>query len=177
MTAAAKGAGEARSPREGWLTAEEQAAWVAAAAMIIQLPAVLDAQLQRDAGITMFDYFVLSALSMAEGGKLRMSDLAVMTNGSLSRLSNVVKRLEQRGWVTRSQDSDDRRSTNAQLTPAGRDLVMRAAPGHVNAVRHFVIDPLTRSQIHSLTHIGQRIHQRITSERASPDRPDRQDRS
>lgn len=132
--------------------------------MIVLLPTVFDAQLQRDAGITLFDYLVLSALSMAEGDRLRMGDLAALTNGSLSRLSNVVKRLEQRGWITRNPAPADRRSTYAELTEMGSDVVAKAAPGHVDAVRRYVVDPLTDEQIEALFTIGQRIQQRIVAE-------------
>lgn len=81
-----------------WLDAEQQHAWIGVAAMAIQLPGALDAQLQRDSGLSLFEYFVLSRLSMTSDQTLRMSALAELANGSLSRLSNVVKRLEQRGW-------------------------------------------------------------------------------
>ena len=34
---------------------------------------------------------------------------------------------------------------------------MKAAPGHLEAVRSFVFDPLTTAQVKQLTNIGQRI--------------------
>src|SRR5262249_46645979 len=86
-----------------WLTKNEQEAWAALAGMMTKLPAALDTQLQRDAKLTLFEYFVLSALSMAERRTLTMSQLAAIVNGSLSRLSNVIKQLERRGWVRREQ--------------------------------------------------------------------------
>ncbi|MDQ6896626.1 MAG: hypothetical protein M3171_08505 [Actinomycetota bacterium] len=39
-----------------------------------------------------------------------------------------------------------RRPARARLTDAAYDLVVAAAPGHVEAVRHYVIDPLTASE-------------------------------
>ncbi len=140
-----------------WLDEQEAQAWQAVAALTIRLPGRLDAQMQCDSGITLFEYFVLSYLSMAPERQLRMSDLARMTNGSLSRLSNVVKRLESRGWMHRSPDPEDGRYTVATLTDSGMTLVERAAPGHVQAVRRFVIDPLTATQIKALTAAGRRI--------------------
>lgn len=59
-----------------WLSDEQQAAWRPFVALVLRLPAVLDAQLQRDAGITQFDYLVLSGLSEATDRTLRMSELA-----------------------------------------------------------------------------------------------------
>src|SRR3954465_5709395 len=59
-----------------WLDADEQETWMALAAVLMRLPGALDAQLQRDAGLTHFEYLVLSGLSMAPGRTMRMSDLA-----------------------------------------------------------------------------------------------------
>lgn len=42
---------------------------------------------------------VLSALSTAPERTLRMSTLAHHTGSTLSRLSNVARRLEKRGWA------------------------------------------------------------------------------
>lgn len=102
-----------------WLTAEEQAAWRSVVALLIRLPAAIEAELQRDAGISQFEYLVLSGLSEAPDRTLRMSDLAAMASGSLSRLSHVVSRLEARGWVRREACPGDGRFINAVLTDDG----------------------------------------------------------
>jgi DNA-binding MarR family transcriptional regulator len=86
-----------------------------------------------------------------------MSELAFLANGSLSRLSNVVKRFEQRGWVTRSPDPDDGRYTLARLTDAGYRLVVAAAPIHLRAVRDLVLDPLTATDLRALTRIAAKL--------------------
>jgi hypothetical protein len=82
-----------------WLDAEESQAWRALAKTLVRLPAALDAQLRRDAGISHFEYQVLALLSEAPGRTLRMSELAMWAGSSLPRLSQVVARLEQRGWA------------------------------------------------------------------------------
>ena len=48
-----------------WLDAEESQAWRALAKTLERLPAALDAQLRRDAGISHFEYQVLALLSEA----------------------------------------------------------------------------------------------------------------
>ncbi|RZT85787.1 DNA-binding MarR family transcriptional regulator [Pseudonocardia sediminis] len=106
------------------------------------LPGRLEAPLQQAHGLTLFEYLTLSHLSEAPGRSLRMSELAFLTNGSLSRLSNVVKRLEGRGWMRRSPDPDDGRYTLAALTDDGFDVVHAAAPTHLRAVRALVLDRL-----------------------------------
>jgi DNA-binding MarR family transcriptional regulator len=144
-----------------WLTDDEQDAWRALAAMLLKLPAALDAQLQRDSGLSTFEYLVLSGLSEAPDRTLRMSDLAELANGSLSRLSHVVKRLEQRGWVRRELCPEDGRYTNAILTRAGWQQVAAAAPGHVAAVRELVFDALTAAQVRQMRDIGRRVVRRV----------------
>jgi DNA-binding MarR family transcriptional regulator len=121
------------------------------------LPASLDAQLDRDAGLSFFEYHVLSMLSELPERTLRLSRLAQLTSSSLSRLSNVVKRLEARGLLRREPDPDDRRATRAVLTDAGMAAVVRAAPGHVAAVRNLIIDALSPLQLQELHAAHQRI--------------------
>ncbi len=140
-----------------WLTAEEQAAWRPLVALLLRLPAALDAQLQRDAGISHFEYLVLSSLSEAPGRTLRMSDLAAMASGSLSRLSHVVSRLEARGWVRREACPGDGRFINAVLTSDGWSKVVATAPGHVAAVRRLLADALTPEEFRALGAISERV--------------------
>jgi DNA-binding MarR family transcriptional regulator len=137
------------------------AAWLAFAAVMIKLPAALDAQLQRDAGITHFQYLVMANLSEAPGRTRRMSELAELTNGSLSRLSHVMSRLEDRGWVRREPCQENGRFTNAILTESGWEKVVATAPGHVETVRSLVIDALTPEQQRQLRDIGRDVLGRI----------------
>ena len=125
------------------------------------IPGALDAQLQRDAGLSHFEYMVLSRLSEAPERTLRMSDLAVLANGSLSRLSHVVTRLERRGWARRAACPGDGRYTNAVLTGEGWDKVAATAPGHVAGVRQLVVDALTAEQVTQLRDITQAIMSRV----------------
>ena len=140
-----------------WLTAEEQAAWRSVVALLIRLPAAIEADLQRDAGISQFEYLVLSGLSEAPNRTLRMSDLAAMSSGSLSRLSHVVSRLEARGWVRREACPGDGRFINAVLTDDGWAKVVATAPGHVVAVRKLLVDVLTPGQLRELGAISDEV--------------------
>jgi DNA-binding MarR family transcriptional regulator len=140
-----------------WLTDEQQAAWRPFVALLLRLPAVLDAQLQRDAGLTQFDYLVLSGLSEAPGRTLRMSELAATASSSLSRLSHVVSRLEGKGWVRREPCPGDGRYINAVLTEAGWEKVVATAPGHVAAVRELLLDTLSEEQFRQLGAISSQV--------------------
>jgi DNA-binding MarR family transcriptional regulator len=132
-------------------------AWIALGSVLIRLPTALDVQLLRDAGISHFEYGVLSSLSDSPGRTLRMSELAVLAEGSLPRLSQVVGRLEKRGWVRRTPDPADGRYNLAVLTDDGWDKVVQTAPGHLETVRALVFDPLTKAQVRQLTDIGRSI--------------------
>jgi DNA-binding MarR family transcriptional regulator len=140
-----------------WLSDEQQAAWRPFVALLLRLPAVLDAQLQKDAGITQFDYLVLSGLSEAPGRTLRMSELAATASSSMSRLSHVVSRLEAKGWVRREPCPGDGRFINAVLTEEGWRKVEATAPGHVAAVRELLVDTLTSEEFAQLGALSAKI--------------------
>ncbi|GAA2604964.1 MarR family winged helix-turn-helix transcriptional regulator [Streptomyces tubercidicus] len=149
-----------------WLDDDEQATWLALVSTVVRLPAALDVQLQRDAGISHFEYQILAGLSMSPERTLRMSALADFVDGSLSRLSHAVKRLEKEGWLYRTADPADGRFTLALLTDEGWGKVVDTAPGHVAEVRRLVLDPLTKAQQKQLREIGRRINNAI-----GPDSP------
>ncbi|GAB2833581.1 MarR family winged helix-turn-helix transcriptional regulator [Lentzea nigeriaca] len=140
-----------------WLDDEQSQTWLTLAAMLVRLSSAIDAQLQRDAQISHFEYQVLAGLSMAPERTLRMSVLAAFAEGSLARLSQVVARLEKRGWVRRTPDPADGRFTLAILTDAGMDKVVATAPGHVAEVRRLVFDTLTKAQQRQLGDSSRRI--------------------
>ena len=147
-----------------WLDADQQAAWIRFAAVLELLPAALDAQLNRDEGLTHFDYFALAMLSESPDRTLRMTALAARTNATLPRLSRVVSRLEVLGLVERKPCPQDRRATNAHLTPVGWEKVVHAAPGHVATVRQYVIDALTPAQLRQLGGISSRLLEELDPE-------------
>ena len=136
-----------------WLTDPEQQAWRRLAAVTMLLPAALESQLQRDADLTHFGYWVMAMLSEAPGRSLRMSELAALSYGSQSRLSHLVSRLEQQGYVRRERVGEDRRGYLAVLTDAGYAKVVATAPGHVEEVRARVFDRLTPAQLVQLDEI------------------------
>lgn len=144
-----------------WLSAKEQRAWRRLAAVSMLLPAALESQLQRDADVTHFGYWVMAMLSEAPDRTLRMSELAALANGSQSRLSHLISRLEDRGWVRRERVDSDGRGYRAVLTPAGLAKVEACAPGHVEEVRSLVFDGLTPEQVDQLDDVCARILARL----------------
>lgn len=140
-----------------WLTPEERAAWLATGALMIRLPAALDAQLTRDSGLTFFEYMVLVGLSEAPGRTLQMSALADMASSSLSRLSHAAARLEDQGLLTRTRIPGAGRRTAATLTEAGLEKVSAAAPGHVRRVRELLVDHLSPDDLAALARAGRAV--------------------
>ena len=159
MTEEADRAGE--EPPVEWLTAGELESWLSLVRLMMWLPWSIDQQLQRDSKLGMVEYQVLAMLSRSPEGTLRMSSLAVLTNASLSRLSHLVKRLEERGLVRREPDPADGRFTHAILTEEGFQTLAEAAPGHVAHVRSLIIDVLSPEQLRRVGRAADRIMSRI----------------
>lgn len=152
---------EADAPDPRWLNAEERRAWLALYAVATRLTPTLDADLFKRARITVFDYHVLAMVSEAPGRALPMSELAARSNASLSRLSHVVKKLENRGWMERSPSPDDARVTMAALTGDGMAFLEGLAPDHVRTVRELVFDGLDPRDVEDLERVGRKILARI----------------
>ncbi|OLT13379.1 MarR family transcriptional regulator [Pseudonocardia sp. CNS-139] len=140
-----------------WLEPRELDTWLAFVAATTLLDAELDRQLQRDAGMPHAYYQVLAMLSDVPQRRLRMSELAAITQSSQSRLSHAVARLEREGWVRRTPCPSDRRSTYAELTEAGFAALEAAAPGHVSTVRKYLFDRLTPEQVGQLHEISKAV--------------------
>ncbi|MFG3320677.1 MarR family winged helix-turn-helix transcriptional regulator [Streptomyces sp. NPDC048171] len=152
------GTGEHEDDQEPrWLDEQEKAAWTGLISLVLLLPGKLESPLRQEHGLTLFEYLVLSHLSEAPQRKLRMGELAFLASGSLSRLSNVVKRCEQRGWIVRTPDPADGRYTLAELTDTGFDTVHQAAPTHLRSVRRVVLDSLNTTDQKALARIAQRL--------------------
>jgi DNA-binding MarR family transcriptional regulator len=140
-----------------WLSPDELRSWIALSVLLEALPAAIDAQLKRDAGLNSFEYQVMAGLSEAPGHAIRMSALAAFASGSPSRLSHAVGRLEKQGFVVRRSPEDDPRAVEAVLTPAGMAKMKKCAPDHVREARRLVVDVLTPTQMDQLGRIARKV--------------------
>ncbi|MCX5071277.1 MarR family transcriptional regulator [Streptomyces sp. NBC_00513] len=151
--------------QSSWLDDDEQGLWQALLTVVIALPAALDRQLQRDAGISNFEYGVLARLSMADEVTMRLSDLARDCDSTQPRMSKLMDRFEAREWVARRPDAGDGRYTLATLTDAGRQKLVESAPEHVAQVKRLVFDPLSAAQRRhleaALTRIAATVRQEV----------------
>nr|WP_203671530.1 MarR family transcriptional regulator [Cellulomonas phragmiteti] len=133
-----------------WLTAEQQQQWRAFRDGTALLFDVLARELDDDSGLSLGEYEVLVRLSEAPGRALRMSELADDLAHSRSRLTHTVARMERDGIVRREPARDDARGVNCVLTERGWQVLVAAAPGHVESVRAHLVDVLDAEQLAAL---------------------------
>ncbi|WP_165310783.1 MarR family winged helix-turn-helix transcriptional regulator [Microbacterium protaetiae] len=139
----------------------ESRAWLSLVWTTELLPAALDAQLQAEAGMTHFEFIVLSTLRQTKGSSLRTKDLAAAVNATMPRLSRVVGKLADRGLVERVGGNADGRVVHVHLTTAGRRALVRALPGHLALVRELVIDRLEPAQLRAIASALEPIVERL----------------
>ncbi|WP_329020319.1 MarR family winged helix-turn-helix transcriptional regulator [Streptomyces sp. NBC_00690] len=154
-----------------WLTADEQHVWRAYIHATMLLDDYLDRQLQRDAGMPHIYYALLVQLAGAPHRRRRMTELAIALKITRSRLSHAVARLEKNGWVRREDCPSDKRGQNAILTEDGMQVLERAAPGHVHAVRQAMFDRLTPQQVEQLGEIMRVLAEGLQPQDSGADLP------
>jgi DNA-binding MarR family transcriptional regulator len=133
-----------------WLDDDEMRAWRAFVTASTLLERRLDQQLKESVGISHLQYGILVQLAEHCDEEMRMSELAGALLNSKSGLTYQISQLEKAGLVRRRACTTDDRAVFAVLTPAGKRLMERAAPGHVALVRELLIDVLSPEQRASL---------------------------
>lgn len=119
-------------------------------------------QLQRDVdlrGLSRREFEVLATLYGSDRSGLRLRDLnshVLLTQSSLSRM---LERLENKGLVTRRQDSQDLRGVRVGLTEAGAQLYEQISVDNDQKVAAVVSTALDAQEIRVLTRLSERIHQ------------------
>jgi DNA-binding MarR family transcriptional regulator len=144
--------GEAEpEPGDGWLEGDQQRAWLAYIRVQLRLAYEMNRQLLADSGVSLPDYDVLTALGVAERGRMPVTVLAAQIGWERSRVSHHVRRMSARGLVTCGLSAADRRVTEVTLTAQGRQALEEAAPGHVDLVRRLFFGGLPASLVGPLS--------------------------
>jgi DNA-binding MarR family transcriptional regulator len=100
---------------------------------------LLSKELEAECGMTIGWYDVLFHLHEADGGRLRMVDLARAVLLSKSGLTRLVDRMEREGLVLRAVAPDDRRSFEVSMTAEGEKRFRKAARIHLHGIdRHWI---------------------------------------
>ena len=123
--------------------------------------AAVTRSLEREAGarlgVPLGEHHLLVQLARAPEVGLRPTDLAKRSLLTKSGLTRAIERLVAGGLIQRNVCPTDGRSYFVALTPKGRRLVVRAAPGHVRSIAAHFADLLSPSERETLTAVMERI--------------------
>jgi DNA-binding MarR family transcriptional regulator len=133
----------------------------------LALTSVLNAELERDAGIPLRWYDALVHLEDMPDG-LRMNELAERILYSKSGFTRVVDRMEEAGLLRRVRPDNDRRSILVVLTDLGRETLERARSYHRDGIERHFSQHLAAHEIKTLVRALEKI-----STHARPLRPGR----
>ena len=111
--------------------------------LMVVLPRVLDADLERDQRMSLSEYSALRHLSEAPHRRMRMSELAAACDMSLSGMTRLAGKLQSVGFLERIRCERDARGLEAVLTDAGLARLQRAWPAHLASVRRHIFDHLS----------------------------------
>jgi DNA-binding MarR family transcriptional regulator len=139
------------------LDTRELRAWRGLLRVHAQLSKALDAQLIAAQGLPLTSYEVLMYLSDAEGGRMRMNELAESVLLSRSGLTRLVDRLEREGYLERCSCAHDARGAFAVLTPAGREKVEAARAAHLDGVRELFLSHFSDEELDVLGDAWDRV--------------------
>lgn len=129
----------------------------------------VEQQLKDAGGLSYVQFQLLATLGDAADGSLRMTDLADGVVYSRSGLTYQVGLLERDGLVVRAPSAEDERSVTVSLTDAGRALLGRVFPGHVEVLRQLFLEPLSREDVQTLDDVLGRVkaHMRTVPPRSA----------
>ena len=160
--------GEAGAPAGGWLDGDQRRAWMAYIRVQLRLSYEMNRQLLADSGMSLPDYDVLAALSVADGERMQITMLAAQIGWERSRVSHHVRRMSARDLVTCGLSAADRRVTEVTLTDQGRQTIAAAAPGHVDLVRRLFFDGLPAGLVGPLSEALESVYANLIKQGSLP---------
>jgi DNA-binding MarR family transcriptional regulator len=143
--------------RTRWLNVAQQASWRRWLSAQLLLAQAFERDLKANSNLSMAEYEVLVQLSEAPDLRLRMSELASRTLASRSRLSHQISRMEADGLVRRQECLTDKRGWWAVLTDHGWDILVAAAPMHVESVRRHLVDAFSDEEFQELGQLLEKV--------------------
>ena len=127
-------------------TDPRSAAWAALLAAQAILLEMIEKRLAAAGLPPLAWYDVLWELEKADGGRLRMHELAQRVVVSRSNVTRLADRLEAAGLIAREACADDRRGAYCVLTAAGRAMRRRMWPVYASEIEALWSSHLTRSE-------------------------------
>jgi DNA-binding MarR family transcriptional regulator len=137
-------------------SSERLRAWRLYFESALALHDVLNAELERDAGIPTRWYDLLVHLEDEPRG-LRMNELAERILYSKSGFTRVVDRMEDAGLVRRERPENDRRSFLIVLTDEGRKTMETARRHHRHAIEQHFSRHLSDADVKALTRAFEKV--------------------
>lgn len=107
----------------------------------------VDQQLREAGDLSYVQFQLLARLGDTPTGSQRMTDLADGVVYSRSGLTYQAGLLEKAGLVVRAPSPDDERSVTVTITDAGRALLDKVLPGHIEVVSGMLFEPLSRDDV------------------------------
>jgi DNA-binding MarR family transcriptional regulator len=139
------------------MTAAEEEFVRALGRVLTALPRAVQGDMARAGRLPLSEYDTLRHLSETEGRSMRMTELAAACDLSLSGMTRIVQRLEQRKLVTRAKCDEDGRGWNAVLTDAGLATLEDSWPVHLASVRRHLLDHVREDDLAQFTEVLKRI--------------------
>jgi DNA-binding MarR family transcriptional regulator len=139
------------------LSTAELAAWRGMLRVHAAILRELDRELEAGHGLTVSSYEVLLTLSGADGGRMRMAELAGSVLLSRSGLTRLCDRLVRLGLVRREAADDDARGSYALLTPEGRQAFEAAQRTHLAGVRARFTEHFSEEELERMGDLWERV--------------------
>ncbi|HVV24184.1 MAG TPA: MarR family transcriptional regulator [Pseudonocardiaceae bacterium] len=151
------------------LDPEELGAYFALIEVTSLLRHAVEQQLRDVGELSYVQFQLLARLGDSPTGSHRMTDLADGVVYSRSGLTYQAGLLEKAGLVVRNPSPDDERSITVTITDAGRALLAKVLPGHVEVVSNLLFKPLSRDDVTALAGLlaPVRDHMRSTPPRSA----------
>ena len=147
-----------------WLDDAQQHSWRALMMGMTLLTERLDDDLRREFNMSLNEYEVLVRLSERPGRAMRMAQLADAMAHSRSRVTHTVSRMEAAGYITRGTTPEDGRGVIATMTDQGYELLVRAAPCHVESVRVNLVDLVDEADFAAVGRVFDRVADHLVTQ-------------